>query len=397
LKEEVVKAYSIPVNAPIDLINAYLEVKKKALKEVSSHVVYSRRGKAHLEFKREKRRKLRNELLKEWRYSKHYVDSAINSVIGLVKGWIKLYNRGRARSKPEITNKTVYIKNTLFSYRNGVLKISVEPRRRYLEVDLKKYDYLPRDFNSVGGLLLTENELVITFKKEVKVAEPKGWASFDVNLTNITALVNGRVARYDLKKLYHIHMVYEEKRRRMQKLSKHKPKTARRLMQRYSKRERNRAKDFLHKLTTKIAKELSILQSGAILEDLKDIKNRALDKSKHINRKLSKWNARTFQSMLEYKLKWLGLPVRYVNPRNSSKTCPVCQATLVAYRGRLMRCERCGLVMDRDVVAVLNLQMWGLGVAPKALIEALASMMGKRLINQNLPISMKVYNREPRE
>lgn len=57
--------------------------------------------------------------LREWKYSKHYVDSAISSVIGLVKGWITLYNRGKAEGKPEITKRAVYIKSTLFSFRNG--------------------------------------------------------------------------------------------------------------------------------------------------------------------------------------------------------------------------------------------------------------------------------------
>ncbi|MHA1722529.1 MAG: hypothetical protein ACTSXW_05565 [Candidatus Baldrarchaeia archaeon] len=84
MKEEAVKAYSIPINAPNDLIKAYFEAKKKALKEVFSCVVYSRRRKAHLNFKKEDRRNLRNKLLKDWTYSKHYIDSAINSVIGLV-------------------------------------------------------------------------------------------------------------------------------------------------------------------------------------------------------------------------------------------------------------------------------------------------------------------------
>ena len=37
-----------------------------------------------------------------------------------------------------------------------------------------------------------------------------------------------------------------------------------------------------------------------------------------------------FQSMLEYKLKWFGLQVKYVNPANLSITC------LSAYWGRLM-------------------------------------------------------------
>ena len=141
------------------------------------------------------------------------------------------------------------------------------------------------------------------------------------NLTNITALINGEIIRYDLKKLYRIHRVYEEKRRRIQKFSKHKPKIAKKLMQKYSKREKDRAKDFMHKLTTKIARELRKFKSRAILENLKNIKSRVLCKSRNLNRKLSKWNARQFQFMFEYKLKWFGLPVKYINPKNSSKTC----------------------------------------------------------------------------
>jgi len=232
---------------------------------------------------------------------------------------------------------------------------------------------LPGDFDTIGGLLLTENRLIINFKKKVEGAEPRGWASFDVNLTNVTALINGKVVKYDLRQLYHIHRAYEEKRRRIQKLSKHKPRTAERLMQKYSRRERNRAKDLMHKLTARIAGEPKELQSGAILEDLKDIKSKVLHGTKGLNRRLSKWNARTFQLMLGYKLKWLGLPVKYVNPSYSSRTCPVCQATMVAYRGRLMKCKKCGFTADRDAVAVLNLRMWGSGVTPKALLEAYAS------------------------
>jgi len=87
------------------------------------------------------------------------------------------------------------------------------------------------------------------------------WSSFDVNLTNITALINDEVDKFCLKPLYHIHRVYEIKRRKIQKLFKSKPKTARRLMEKYKMRERNRARDFMHKLTTKIARMLVEIKS----------------------------------------------------------------------------------------------------------------------------------------
>jgi len=77
--------------------------------------------KGRLKFRAGDGRRLRNSLPKDWNYSKHYVDSAINSAIGLAKGWIKLYNKG-AKSKPKATGKTVYVKSTLFTFRDGKLK-----------------------------------------------------------------------------------------------------------------------------------------------------------------------------------------------------------------------------------------------------------------------------------
>jgi putative transposase len=363
---EAVKSYRIPIEAPRDLIDSYFEVKKRALETILSKVRFSE--KAHLELRNGDRKKLRDELLRNWRYSKHYIDSAINSVIGLVKGWVTLYNKGKAKEHPKITKKTVYVKNTLFTFKSGRLKISIEPNRRYLEVDLTKYRWIPKDFDHLGGLILTEKELIITVKKSVEPRADK-WASFDVNLTNITALIDGEIERFDLRKLYHIHRAYEAKRQRIQKLSKLKPKTSRRLLQRYSKREKNRAKDSLHKLTIEIAKKLGEVNSGAIMEKLKGIKYSILNGSRKQNRKLSKWNARDFQFMLEYKLTWLGLPVKYVDARRTSKTCPLCLGSLASYEGRLMKCEKCNLILDRDIVAVLNLQMRGAGFPQRALNE----------------------------
>jgi len=210
-------------------------LKKKVLDEVFKHVRYSKRK--DLKFKKEDRKRLRDGLLKDWRFAKHYVDSAINSVLGLVK---ELYNRGKAKSKPEITKKTVYAKTV----KDGKIRITIN-----LEVDLTKFDYLPKDYDSIGGLILKKNELIITFKK-VEVREAEDWASFDVNLTNVTAYINGRIVRFDLRELYHIHRVYEEKRRKIQKLGKTRPKVAKKLMK-YSKREKNRAKNLMHKITNR--------------------------------------------------------------------------------------------------------------------------------------------------
>ena len=368
-RSEVVKSYAVPIEAPRDLIDAYLEVKRKALEIVMTHVSYSSKGKARLRLKVEERRRMRNQLLEGWPYASHYVDSAMNSVIGLVKGWIRLYNRGRAKRKPEITRRTVYIKSTLFRVKGDKLIVRIVAGERYLEVDLSRFDYLPKDYDSIGGLLMTDDRLYITFKCSPRPREPSGWSAFDVNEANVTeARDEVGVIRYDLRELYHIHRVYELKSRRIQTLRKTHPRRSKRLMEKYSGRERNRARNFLHKLTTRIVRELASLNYGIILEDLNGVKKRIARKgkaNKEIRRRLSKWDARTFQFMLAYKAAWAGLPVRFVNPAHSSRTCPVCSGRLKAYRGRLMRCEGCGLVIDRDEAASLNLRMRGAWGSPE--------------------------------
>lgn len=65
MREEAVKAYRIPVEAPIDLLEAYFEVREKALREVLDHVAYSKTEKIHLNFKADDRRKLRSILLRD--------------------------------------------------------------------------------------------------------------------------------------------------------------------------------------------------------------------------------------------------------------------------------------------------------------------------------------------
>ncbi|MEM3636539.1 MAG: zinc ribbon domain-containing protein [Thermoproteota archaeon] len=48
---------------------------------------------------------------------------------------------------------------------------------------------------------------------------------------------------------------------------------------------------------------------------------------------------------------------------------PLCSGSMASYEGRLMKCEECNIILDRDVVAVLNLQMRGEGFTQRALNE----------------------------
>ena len=168
-----------------------------------------------------------------------------------------------------------------------------------------------------------------------------------------------------------MHTTYFCIRRRIQKLAKLKPETAKRLMKKYSGREKRRARDLCHKISRAIVNFAKEHDLGIIVEDLKGIRNR-IRYSRNLNRRLRSWNFRRLQFYID-KAKLEGLPVVYVNPEGTSSLCPMCGGKLRkapnghrrAKRDRTVVC-RCGYENDRDVTACLNmLRMRGVPVPRK--------------------------------
>jgi putative transposase len=149
---------------------------------------------------------------------------------------------------------------------------------------------------------------------------------------------------------------YFLKRRRIK--SKVRGKELRRkLLDKYRGREWRRVKEIYYKAVKRIidkAKEADV--KIIVMEDLKHL-NRKDKGSKELNGRIHRWSYRRFQRILEYKAKLCGLHVKYVNPRGTSKTCPICGSELEESSNgrRLRKCKRCGLEEDRDAIAVKNL------------------------------------------
>ena len=72
------------------------------------------------------------------------------------------------------------------------------------------------------------------------------------------------------------------------------------------------------------------------------------------NRRLSSWPRRKLHRIIEYKAEWRGLPVVKVDPRYSSRTCPICGRIQDSRMGAVFECS-CGWRLDRHINASLNL------------------------------------------
>ncbi|MEM0358474.1 MAG: zinc ribbon domain-containing protein [Candidatus Hadarchaeales archaeon] len=364
----MVKAYSIPHELEVGgLIEDYMRILNAILDELWGSMVWERRGKRLIPFLKKDRafrKGLRDRHLAGWAYSKHYVDSAIKQAYSILKSWRKRYLRGRAgREKPELKRRFVRIKETLYSYRNGVLRISVRPHGESVTLDLRKAWCWERIRGlELGELILKQDKLIVTVRKkaELKIENPVAW---DTNLLSLDGFDGQNDCSLDLKEIYTIHRTYELKRRVIQKLP---DKTRRRLLGKYRSRERNRVEDALHKLAKRLSGRTNVF------EDLRNFKERvARTKSRNVNRQNSKHDYLKLQRYVEYKSAWNGYATIFVKARGTSRTCSGCGFYNKDLRGAgEFRCPRCGLVVDRQGNAARNiwrefLRMWGVTGSPR--------------------------------
>jgi putative transposase len=373
-----VKAYNIRHGYNVSgFLEAYRLMLQKAIDEVWIRIKWiekhNKKGRKRLiplipKENNFKHHYLRNILLEDWVYSKHYVDSAIKQAYSIIKSWRRSYIKGeRTRVKPIVRKRFVRIKETLYSFKDGKIRVSIKPYREYLEFDVSKAWFLSRAKGEMGELILNEKYLTITFRFKKRKDETAGRIAWDCNEKSLDGFSPeiGWI-KIDLTRLFHIHRVYEIKRGRIQRKASKKP-SLRKILAKYSKREKDRAKDFIHKLTTSITRKFKDHIHG--FEGLR--KNRMLNGSRKHNRNISKSDWKTIITFMDYKAKTVIL-----NPKNSTKRCSKC-GMINAPKGALYIC-RCGLRINRQLNAAINLylQMEGLPPSQKLFNELMKGWRG---------------------
>jgi len=89
------------------------------------------------------------------------------------------------------------------------------------------------------------------FTREKERGEVKGVVGWDMNMFSMDGFWEKGYVNISLRELYSIHITYHNKRRRVQRLAKTKPRCAKKLPEKMSEREQNRTRDMIHKLTRK--------------------------------------------------------------------------------------------------------------------------------------------------
>ncbi|MEM4815413.1 MAG: zinc ribbon domain-containing protein [Ignisphaera sp.] len=373
---EVVRMYSIPVRDERvrELITWYTRMLQKAVDTIWENIVWeyrfpelSRRGEkvsVELGYKvkvprvpvdRKFKKMLRDALLAECSYAKHWVDAVIRTAYSVIESWRKRYLKGEARKvKPRIKRRFARCKITLMKidYERKAVRITLKPGE-YLEVSWRGTWFSRRvEGWGIGEVILKDDRVLIPFKKtEVySVERVVAWDSNELSLDGYSPEIG--FIKVDLRYLQSLKIVYEKKKATAQSIGK------RELFEKYAKRERNRERDYINKLVNQITTMLP--NAVHVVENLEKEDMVARGRT---NKERRKRNARTPWETIHRKLSEKALVVK-VSPHNTSRTCPRCGCVVKTRVGRVFKCPRCGLEMDRQKLASINIylkytKMWG--------------------------------------
>ena len=192
---------------------------------------------------------------------------------------------------------------------------------------------------------------------------PKGGAvGVDLGIKALATLSDGTVIPNP-----HTLVTDEQRLKRAQKALSRKAKgskrraKARERVARIHNRIANRRSDTLHKLTTMLAQTYSDIS-------IEDLNVAGMVKNHHLAKAVSDASFFELRRMLEYKTAKTGAKLHVIDRwYPSSKTCSNCGSVKakLSLNERTYKCEHCGLTIDRDLNAAINIQV--AGSAPETL------------------------------
>ena len=204
----------------------------------------------------------------------------------------------------------------------------------------------------------------LTVERDESVATaPKGGAvGVDLGVKNLATLSDGTVVpnpcylRKAEKKLKRAQQALSRKTKGSNRRAKARAKVAR-----LHARVANQRQDGLHKLTTWLTEKFSDIS-------IEDLHVAGMVKNHHLAKSVSDAAFGEFRRQLEYKTARTGARLHVVDRwYRSSKTCSGCGRVKakLSLSERTYRCDSCGLVLDRDLNAAINIQV--AGSAPETL------------------------------
>jgi IS605 OrfB family transposase len=180
---------------------------------------------------------------------------------------------------------------------------------------------------------------------------PDDWLGVDLGIVNLAADSDGET--YSGGQVNGLRKRHAKLRQRLQRKG---TKSAKRLLKKQRRKEHRFVTDVNHRMAKQLVTKAQGTRRGIALEDLTGIRDRMTVKKAQRRRQHS-WAFHQLRFFIQYKARLAGVPVVFVDPRNTSRTCPHCG--LIDRRNRpnqaFFRCIGCGFAGPADTIAAGNI------------------------------------------
>jgi putative transposase len=252
---------------------------------------------------------------------------------------------GRNKKCKHINSKNIKLVATSQSIKVSDNSITIVPLKLTI-INQSKYN-----ISKVNQIELDHTYAYVCFTVEDKAQQDvQNYIGVDLNATSHCAVLanpkTGKILKLG-KKAPHIHKKYKVLRSHLQK-----KKLFKKLKQTKGKESRI-VRDINHKISKKIVDYCIKNNSGIKLEKLTNIsKNKKNNKAFRYT--LNSWSYYQLGQMICYKAQLQGIPVQYINPFNTSKTCSKC-GNIGNRKGKIFKCSNCKHTDHADVNAGFNI------------------------------------------
>jgi len=289
---------------------------------------------------------------------------AISRAAGILAARKKSLKRGFVSKNPYAV-KPQLISCYGFKLEKNRLRIPLKSRR-HCEVQLNKHtqSVISEPGLEVRSFTLTATKLTLCITKEVTEVRCLDTSGVDRNFRNLTYGNEERIIHYDLSKSVSIG---DTTRSIVGSFKRNDVRVRRKVASKYGRRRRDRTVQLLHQATKRIVVDALRNRQAIVLEDIRGIRalyRKGNGQGRSLRASMNTWSFGEAQRQIEYKARWVGLPVIRLSKRETmgtSRACPRCGERLQSDKKprRELWCSTCKNWMDRDAVAVINLSRRG--------------------------------------
>ncbi|MCI4351222.1 MAG: zinc ribbon domain-containing protein [Thermoplasmata archaeon] len=215
--------------------------------------------------------------------------------------------------------------------------------------------------------LTPERAILIYGKPAPEPYAPESLLALDTNegtLDGVTVAPKEgtHAVRVDFSEIPTIQSCHAKRRRHLARKKATDRRVGKRLLNREGRREHDRVRSRLHPLTKQLVAVAAAHRAALAIEDLSQMphprrRGRLARRKPSTRRRLSSWPRGELNRQLAYKAAEWGVPIYWVNPFRTSRTCPRCGGIAVPRSrvGPVFVCPQCAWSLDRQLNAGANI------------------------------------------